>query len=183
MTKSYFRQDRVSGLRYRANTKACAFRAATPPCRRAAQATRPILRAALVPRAQEAGGREALFASSERSGRKAASNGSWRSLSFVRFLRSRLETIFVVLVSQASAAITGCVQDASYACKNELLTRATSASIRRPSQSTVALQAAKSLPALMVWVSGRDERQSRLGAYRKCKARSRTAPPAGRIAF
>ena len=32
-------------------------------------------------------------------------------------------------------------------------------------------------------VSGRDERQSRLGAYRKCKARSRTAPPAGRIAF
>ena len=51
-------------MRYRANTKACAFRAATPPWRRAAQATRPILRAALVPRAQEAGGRGALFASS-----------------------------------------------------------------------------------------------------------------------
>ena len=51
-------------MRYRANTKACAFRAATPPWRRAAQATRPILRAALVPRAHEAGGRGALFASS-----------------------------------------------------------------------------------------------------------------------
>ena len=62
-------------------------------------------------------GRGALFAARKRSGRKAASNGSWRSLSFVRFLRSRLKTIFVVLVSQASAAITGCVQDASYACK------------------------------------------------------------------
>ena len=44
--------------------KACAFRAATPLWRGAAQATRPILRAALVPRAQEAGGRGALFASS-----------------------------------------------------------------------------------------------------------------------
>ena len=43
--------------------KACAFRAANPPWRRAAQAARPILRAALIPRAQEAGGRGALFAS------------------------------------------------------------------------------------------------------------------------
>ena len=31
-------------MRYRANTKDCAFRAATPPWRRAAQATRPIKR-------------------------------------------------------------------------------------------------------------------------------------------
>ena len=34
----------VSGLRYRANTKDCAFRAATPPWRRAAQAALPIKR-------------------------------------------------------------------------------------------------------------------------------------------
>ena len=39
--------------------------------------------------------------------------------------------------------------------KNELLTRATSASIRRQMRSPVALQAAKSLPALVVRVSGR----------------------------
>ena len=63
------------------------------------------------------GGRGALFAARKRLGRKAASNGSWRSLSFVRFLRSQLKTIFVVLASQASATITGCVRYASYACK------------------------------------------------------------------
>ena len=100
---------------------------------------------------QKSNRRGALFAARKRSGRKAASNGSWRSLSFVRFLRSRLETIFVDLVSQASAAITGCVQDASYACKKR-----TPHSLHfRFSAFPVALQAAKSLPALMVGVSGR----------------------------
>jgi len=63
------------------------------------------------------GGRGALFAARKRSGRKAASNGSWRSLSFVRFLRSRFETIIFYSACLPSATITGCVQDASYACK------------------------------------------------------------------
>ena len=111
------------------------------------------------------GGRGALFAARKRSGRKAASNGSWRSLSFVRFLRSRLKTIFFRLACRASAVITGCVQDASYACKKPHSSLAPlplrfAAKMRSP----VALQAAKSLPALGDGVSGRNERQSRLGA-------------------
>ena len=127
------------------------------------------------------GGRGALFAARKKSGRKAASNGSWRSLSFVRFLRSRFETIIFYSACLPSAAITGCVQDASYACKKRT---PHSRHFRFDSPPfPIALQAAKSLPALGDGVSGRDERQSRLGAYRKCKARSRTAPPAGRIAF
>ena len=115
-------------MRYRANMKACAKR----------------------------GGRGALFAARKRLGRKAASNGSWRSLSFVRFLRSRLKTIFVVLVSQASATITGCVRYASYACKKRTPHSRHFRFFRRPSQSTVALQAAKSLPALAtpLWRGG-----------------------------
>ena len=47
----------------------------------------------------------------------AASNGSWRSLSFVRFLRSRFETIIFYSACLPSATITGCVRYASYACK------------------------------------------------------------------
>ena len=84
----------------------------------------------------------------------AASNGSCRSVSFVRFLRSRLETIFVFSVSQASATITGCVQDASYACKKRT---PHSRHFRFDSPPfPVALQAAKSRPALGDGVSGRD---------------------------
>ena len=78
----------------------------------------------------------------------AASNGSCRSVSFVRFLRSRLETIFFRLACRASAVITGCVQDASYACKKR-----TPHSLHFRFDSPpfpVALYAAKSLPALMV---------------------------------
>ena len=113
------------------------------------------------------GGRGALFAARKRLGRKAASNGSWRSLSFVRFLRSRFETIIFYSACLPSATITGCVRYASYACKkrtpHSLHFRSALAFARRvrvpmgcePPQGAVtlsppfpvALQAAKSLPA------------------------------------
>ena len=92
-----------------------------------------------------------------REWKSAASNGSWRSLSFVRFLRSRFETIIFYSACLPSAAITGCVQDASYACKKRT---PHSRHFRFDSPPVpVALYAAKSLPALGVRVSGRDAQE------------------------
>ena len=75
-------------------------------------------------------------------------------------MRSRSETTFVILVSQASAAITGCVQDASYACKKRTPHsrhfRFDSPPNAKPRRSTVREKPPRP------WGVGRDHRTRRL---------------------